>query len=237
MKKNYLNAKWIATNKKETSLNQDIESKFIFISSTFLLRISLFKRIINSVQLLSRVRLFATPWSSARQASLSITNSRSSLRLASIESVMPSSHLILCRPLLLLPPIPPSIRVFSNESTLRMRWPKYWRFSFSIIPSKEIPGLICKNYSYIISNIISTSKWHQCDRILFRGEYLWLPAYVTLKTCLETSQTDGSLALPTDRQHERAAGGLLWSSLPPLPPLVTKIDFTFFFFTPPVLII
>ena len=71
-----------------------------------------------------------------------ITNSRSSLRLTSIESVMPSSHLILCRPLLLLPPIPPSIRVFSNESTLRMRWPKYWSFSFSIIPSKETPGLI-----------------------------------------------------------------------------------------------
>src|SRR5574342_125278 len=78
----------------------------------------------------------------AHQASLSITNSRSSLRLTSIEPVMPSSHLILCRPLLLLPPIPPSIRVFSNESTLRMRWPKYWSFSFSIIPSKEIPGLI-----------------------------------------------------------------------------------------------
>ena len=79
---------------------------------------------------------------STRQASLSITNSRSSLRLMSIESVMPSSHLILCRPLLLLPPVPPSIRVFSNESTLCMRWPKYWSFSFSIIPSKEILGLI-----------------------------------------------------------------------------------------------
>ena len=96
----------------------------------------------SSVQLLSRVRLFVNPWIAARQASLSITNSRSSLRLMSIESVMPSSHLILCRPLLLLPIIPPSIRVFSNESTLWMRWPKYWSFSFSIIPSKEIPGLI-----------------------------------------------------------------------------------------------
>ena len=94
----------------------------------------------SSVQSLSRVRLFATPWITARQATLSITNSRSSLRLTSIESVMPSSHLILRYPLLLLPPIPPSIRVFSNESTLRMRWPKYWRFSFSIIPSKEIQG-------------------------------------------------------------------------------------------------
>ena len=97
---------------------------------------------IRSDQLLSCVRLFATPGITARQASLFITNSRSSLRLTSIESVMPSSHLILCRPLLLLPPIPPSIRLFSTESTLRMRWPKYWSFSFSIIPSKEIPGLI-----------------------------------------------------------------------------------------------
>ena len=96
----------------------------------------------SSVQLLSHVWLFATPWITARQASLSITNSRSSRRLTSIESVMPSSHLILCHPFLLLPPIPPRIRVFSSESTLRMRWPKYWSFNFSIIPSKEIPGLI-----------------------------------------------------------------------------------------------
>ena len=87
-------------------------------------------------------RLFANPWTAARQASLSITNSQSSLKLMSIESVMPSSHLILCHPLLLLTPIPPSIRVFSNESTLRMRWPKYWSLSFSIIPSKEYLGLI-----------------------------------------------------------------------------------------------
>ena len=94
----------------------------------------------QSVQSLSHVWLFAIPWIAARQASLSITNSRSSLKLTTIESVMPSSHRILCRPLL-LPPIPPSILVFSNESTLRMRWPKHWSFSFSIIPSKEIPGL------------------------------------------------------------------------------------------------
>ena len=97
---------------------------------------------LSSVQSLSSVRLLATPWISAHQASLSITNSRSSFRLTSIESVMPSSHLILCRPLLLLPPIPPRIRAFSNESTFLMRWPKYWSFPFSIIPSKEIPGLI-----------------------------------------------------------------------------------------------
>ena len=97
----------------------------------------------SSVQSLSRVRLFATPWITALQASLSITNSWSSLRLTAIESVMPSSHLILCRPLLLLPLIPPSIRVFSNESTLRMTWPKYWSFSFSIIRSVENTTLTC----------------------------------------------------------------------------------------------
>ena len=102
----------------------------------------IFSHLFSSVQSLSRVRLFATTWIAARQTSLPITNSQSSLKLTSIESVMPSSQLILGRPLLLLSPIPPSIRVFSIESTLCMRWPKYWSFSFSIIPSKEIPGLI-----------------------------------------------------------------------------------------------
>ena len=98
---------------------------------------------ISSVQFsCSVVSNSATPWIAARQASLSITNSWSSLKLTSIESVMPSSHLILCRPLFLLSSIPPSIRDFSIESTLHMRWPKYWGFSFSIVPSKEHPGLI-----------------------------------------------------------------------------------------------
>ena len=96
----------------------------------------------SSVQSLSRVHLFATPWIPAHQASLSITNSQSLLKLKFIELVMPSGHLVLCHPLLLLPPIPPSIRVFSNESTLRIMWPKYWSFSFSISPSNEHPGQI-----------------------------------------------------------------------------------------------
>ena len=96
----------------------------------------------SSVQLLSRVWLFVTPWIAACQASLSITNSWSSLKLMSIESVIPSSHLILYRLLFLLPPIPPIIRVFSNESTHHIRWPKYWSFSFSISLSNEHPGLI-----------------------------------------------------------------------------------------------
>ena len=112
------------------------------MSFAFFLFSAICKACFSSVQLLSCVRLFATPSMVARHGSLSITNSRSSLRVTSIESVMPSSHLILCRPLLFLPPIPPSIKVSSNESTLHMRWPKYWSFSFSIIPSKEIPGLI-----------------------------------------------------------------------------------------------
>ena len=96
----------------------------------------------SSVQSLSCVRLFATPWTAAHQASLSITNSRSLLKLMSIELVMPSNHLILCCPLLLLPSILPSIRVFSSESALHIRWPKYWSFSFNISPSSEYSGLI-----------------------------------------------------------------------------------------------
>ena len=96
----------------------------------------------SSVQSLSRVRLFATPWTAACQASLSITSSRSLLKLMSIESVMPFNHLILCHPLLLLPSIFPGIRVFFSDSALCIRWPKYWSFSFSITPSKEHPGLI-----------------------------------------------------------------------------------------------
>ena len=96
----------------------------------------------SSVQSLSPVRLFATPWTAARQASLSITNSRNPPKPMSIESVMPSNHLILCRPLLLLPSIFPSIRVFTNESALHFRWPKYWSFSFRISPTNEQPGLI-----------------------------------------------------------------------------------------------
>ena len=99
-------------------------------------------RLISSIQSLSRVRLFVTPWTAARQASLSITNSQSLLKLMSIESVMPSNYQILCHPRLLLPSIYPSIRVFSNESVLRIRWPKYWSFSFSISPSNEHSGLI-----------------------------------------------------------------------------------------------
>ena len=121
------------------SLNIHKSTKYIILTlfTIYRWRLSWF----SSVQSLSHVWLFATPLIKARQASLSITNSRSLLKLTSIELVMPSSQLNLCRPLLLLPPIPPSIRVFSIESTLRIRWPKYWSFSFSISPSNEHPGL------------------------------------------------------------------------------------------------
>ena len=114
------------------------------VHTNFLDRVELlrFKSQFSSVQLLSSVQLFATPRTAAHQASLSITNTRSLLKLMFIESVMPSNHLILCHPLLLLPSILPSIRVFSNESVLRIRWPKYWNFSFSISPSNEDLGLI-----------------------------------------------------------------------------------------------
>ena len=125
--------------KPTSSASPSLQAYFIYCWATGEAHTCMY---VSPVLSLSHVRLFATPWIVARQASLSITNSWTSLRLTSIKSVMPSSHLILCRPLLLLPPIPPSIRVFSNESTLCMRWPKYWSFSFSIIPSKEIPGLI-----------------------------------------------------------------------------------------------
>ena len=119
---------------------------------------------ISAVQSPSRVRLFATPWITARQASLSITNSWNLLKLMSIELVMPSSHLILCCPLL-LPPIPPSIRVFSNESTLCMKWPKYWSFSFSISPSNEHPGLIfIATYRKIFSEGNPENEWQLCIR-------------------------------------------------------------------------
>ena len=126
----------------------------------------------SSVQSLSHVRLFVTPWIAACQASLSITHSRSLLKLMPFKSVMPSSHLILCCPLLLLPPIPPSIRVFSNESTLRMRWPKYWSFSFSISPSNEHPGLISFRMDWLdllaVQRTLKSLQHHSSKASIFR---------------------------------------------------------------------
>ena len=136
---------------------------------------------ISSVQSLSCVRLFATPWITAHQASLSITNSQSSLKLMSIKSVMPASHLILGHPLFLLPPIPPSIRVFSKESTLCMWWPKYWSFSFSISPSKEHPGPIlfrmdCLDLLAVQGTLKSLLQHHGS-----KASILWCLAFFTVQ--------------------------------------------------------
>ena len=148
----------------------------------------------SSVQSLSCVGLFVTPWIAARQASLSITNSRSSLKLMSIELVMPSSHLILCRPLFLLPPIRPSIRVFSNESTLHMRWPKSWSFSFSIIPSKEIPGLIFRmdwlDLLAVQRTLKSLLQYHSS-----KASILWRSAFFTVQLSHPYLTTGKTIAL------------------------------------------
>ena len=139
----------------------------------------------SSVQSLSCVRLFATPWVTARQASLSITNPQSLLKLRPIESVMPSSHLIPCHPLLLLPPIPPSIRVFSNESTLRMRWPKYWSFSFSINPPSDHPGLISSRMDWLdllaVQGALKSSPTPQFKSINFSAlSFLYSPTLTSI---------------------------------------------------------
>ena len=137
-----------------------------------------------SVQSLSHVRLFATPWITACQASLSITNSRSSLRFPSIKSVMPSIHLILYHPLLLLPPIPPSIRFFSNESTLCMRWPNNWSFSFSTSPSNEHPGLISfrMDWSDLSAAQGTLKSFLQCHGS--KASILWHSAFFTVQLSL-----------------------------------------------------
>ena len=150
---------------------------------------------IRSDQSLSRVRLFATPWITARKASLSITNPWSSLRLTSIESVMPSSHLILCRPLLLLPPIPPSIRVFSNELTLCMRWPKYWSFSFTIIPSKEIPGLISFRMDWLDLRAVQGTLKSLLQHHSSKASTLWLSVFFTVQLSHPYMTTGKTIAL------------------------------------------
>ena len=148
-----------------------------------------------SVQSLSRVPLFATPCITARQASLSITNSRSSLRLTSIESVMPSSHLILCYLLLLLPPIPPKIRVFSNESTLCMRWPKYWSFSFSISPSNEHPGLISFRMDWLNPLAVQGTFRSLLQHHSSKASISWHTAFFTVQLSCPYMTTGKTIAL------------------------------------------
>ena len=135
----------------------------------------------SSVQSLSCVRLFAIPWTAACQASLSITNSWSSPKLMSIESVMPSNHLILCHPLLLLPSIFPSIRVFSNESALCIRWPKYWSFSFNISPFNEHPGLISFRMDWLDLLAVQGTLKSLLQHHTSKASILWLSAFFTVQ--------------------------------------------------------
>ena len=147
------------------------------------------------VQSLSSVWLFATPWIAAHQASLSITNSQSLLKLLSIKLVMPSSHLILCRPLLLLPPIPPSIRVFSNESTLCMRWPKYWSFSFSISPSNEHPGLISLRMDWLDLLAVQGTLKSLLQHYSSKASILWCSAFFMVQLSHPYMTTGKTIAL------------------------------------------
>ena len=171
------------------------------------------KEIISSVQLLSHVQLFATPWTAARQASLSITNSQSSPKLMSIESVMPSSHLILCRPFLLLPPIPPSIRVFSNESILRMRWSKYWSFSFSVIPSKEHPELISFRMGWLdllaVQGTLKSSPTPQFKRIYKHMQTHTIKEHYCVN--IKVSRKEGGGAVETSTLRRRRCPGSSWA--------------------------
>ena len=153
-----------------------------------------FIELFSSVQSLSRVRLFATPWITAHP-SPSITISRSSLKLTSIESMMPSSRLILCRPLFLLPPIPPSIRVFSNESTLHMRWPKYWSLRFSIIPSKEIPGLISFRMDWLDLLAVQGTLKSLLQHHSSKASILWCSAFFTVQLSHPYMTTGKTIAL------------------------------------------
>ena len=149
----------------------------------------------SSVQSLSRVQFFVIPWITARQASLSITNSRSLLKLMSIESVMPWSHLILCHPLLLLPTISPSIRVFSNESTLCMRWPKYWSFSFSISPFNEHPGEVSFRMDWLdllaVQGTLKSLLQHRSSK----ASILWHSAFFTVQLSRPFLTTGKTIAL------------------------------------------
>ena len=134
-------------------------------------------------------------WTAAQQASLSVSNSWNLLKFMSIELVMPSSHLILCRPLLLLPPIPPSIRVFSNESTLRMRWPEYWSFSFSIIPSKEHPGLISFRMKWVDLLAVQGTLKSLLQHHSSKASILWHTAFFTVQLSHPYMTTGKTIAL------------------------------------------
>ena len=185
-----------------TSRNNSDQTKYPIFYDFFKYSRTLFSpqkvdiRVSQSVQPLSHVRLFATPWTAARQASLSITNSQSLLKLMSVKSVMTSNPLILCSLLLLLPSVFPSIRVFSNESILRIRWPKYWSFSFSISPSNEYSGLI------------SLRIWF--NLLVVQG---------TLKSLLQYHNSKASILITSELSNPILSNPILWNT-----PRFTKIE-------------
>ena len=149
----------------------------------------------SSIQSLSWVRVFGTPWTAACQASLSITNSWSLLKLKSIKSVMPSNHLILCRPLLFLPSIFPSIRVFSNESVLHIRWPKYWSFSFSISPSSEYSGLISFRMDWLDLLVLQGTLKSLLQHHSSKASILWHSAFFIVQLSHPHMTTGKTIAL------------------------------------------
>ena len=151
--------------------------------------------VFSSVQSLSRVRLFATPWTAACQASLSITNSWSLLKLMSIESVMPSNHLILCRPLLLPPSIFPRIRIFSNELILHIKWPKYWNFSFSIHLSNEYSGLISFRMDWFDLLAVQGTLKSLCQHHSSKASVLWHSAFFIVQLSHPYTTTGKTIAL------------------------------------------
>ena len=163
----------------------------------------------GSVQSLSHVRLFATPWIAGCQASLSITNSQSSLKLMSIELVMPSSHLILCCPLIPLPPIPPNIRVFSNESTLRMRWPKYWSFSLSISASNEHPELISFRIDWLDLHVVQGTHKSLLQHHSSKASILWGSAFFIVQLSHPYMTTGKTIGLT----RQNFVGKDSWKSL------------------------
>ena len=153
------------------------------------------KNSVQSVKLLSRVRLFATPWTAPRQASLSITNYRRLLKLISIMSVIPSNHLILCHPLLLQPSTFPSIRVFSNESVLRIRWPKYWNLSFSTSISNEYSGLISFRMDWLDLIVVQGTLKSLLQHHNSKASILWHSAFFIVQTSLPYMTTGKTIAL------------------------------------------
>ena len=180
---------------RRCKIYESASSVFMYSQSTFSdTKLPYFHQF-SSVQSLSHVQLFATPWIATHQASLSITNSQSSLRLRSIESVMPSNHLILCCPLLLLPPIPPSIRVFSNESTLYMRWPKYWSFSFSISPSTEYWGLISFRMDWLDLLAVQGTLKSLLQHHSSKASVLWHSAFFIVQLSHSYKTTGKTIAL------------------------------------------